>query len=192
MSNVRKYTDRELLTYIKSLPSFNGIPNDYWILGVRSNEDSPDLFDDKFYLYKGEKFVLTTTGTTNPGLYALLHYNTYGVSGAAVVKANEWYYGLWKYGKHKGKMEALIQSTPILYYRDNNKDNKSDGKGTIASGYIGINFHTSTYLTTPIVSDKIGKWSYGCQVCNNTKDYYTIINKVKSQKSVTYCLIREF
>jgi len=54
---VKNYTDEQLLSRVKSLPNFKSIPTDYWILGVRSNEDTPDAFDDKFYIYKGEQFI---------------------------------------------------------------------------------------------------------------------------------------
>jgi len=51
MANVRSYTDEELLKKVKSLPSFKSIPKGYWILGVQSDEDKFNAFDDKFYLF---------------------------------------------------------------------------------------------------------------------------------------------
>ena len=64
---VRTYNDKQLLDKVKTLPNFKSIPSEHWILGVRSNEDNPNSFDDKFYLFKGEEFVWMTSGTTNPG-----------------------------------------------------------------------------------------------------------------------------
>ena len=67
MSNVRSYTTDQLLDRVEELKSFKTIPVGYWILGVRSNEDAPNKYDDKFYLFNGEQFVKVVTGTTNPG-----------------------------------------------------------------------------------------------------------------------------
>ena len=55
MTNVRTYNDKELLNKVKSLSSFKSVPQGYWILGVRSNEDAPNKYDDKFYIFNGKK-----------------------------------------------------------------------------------------------------------------------------------------
>ena len=56
-TKVRSYTDKQLLDKVKSLDTFKGLPAGYWILGIRSNEDVFDTFDDKFYLYYNNVFV---------------------------------------------------------------------------------------------------------------------------------------
>ena len=94
-SNVRSYTANELLAKVSTLPSFKGYPETYWCLFVRSNEDATDKFDDKMYLFRGSKFVLVTSCTTNKGN-----------KGTGVVCANTWNYGAWQIGKHKGKVKA--------------------------------------------------------------------------------------
>lgn len=193
MSNVRGYTDKQLINRVRKLDSYQGIPNEYWILGVQSNEDAFNEFDDKFYLFHGTKFIMVTSGTTNAGLTGLLNYNSYTSEGVAVIKTDEWYYGLWKYGKHKGRMPALKQVRKIKYYRDGNKNRSVEEVGDLFLGMIGINFHTVTYNQDMSFFRKlIGGWSVGCQVANKVKDYYTILNKVKEQESVSYCLIKEF
>ena len=68
---VKKYTDKQLLERVKSLESFKGYPEGRWIIGVRSEEDLPNKFDDKFYTYEGTKFIDVVTGTTNPGITIL-------------------------------------------------------------------------------------------------------------------------
>ena len=139
---MKNYTDEQLLNRVKGLNSFIRIPNDYWILGVQSKDDKFNEFDDKFYLFKGEKFIMVTTGTTNAGLTGLKHYDTYNPNGCAVIKTDEWYYTLWRPGLHKGKMRALKQYSAIKYYRDWNKNDKAEEIGNINEGVIGINFHT--------------------------------------------------
>lgn len=192
-SNVRRYTDSELLDRISSLDSFRGIPEDYWLLGVQSNEDKFNTFDDKFYLFKGSDFVLATTGTTNAGKTAMMGYEKYNKKGVAVIKTDEWYEDLWKNGLHRGRMDALRQINPIKHYRDNNKNTLIEEIGKVYESIIYANFHTNSYsLTTKIIRSVIGGWSAGCQVCNNPIDYKRIIKLTKKQGSVTYCLIKEF
>jgi len=195
MNNVKSYTDKQLLDAVKALKSFKGIPVGYWILGVRSNEDAPNKYDDKFYLFFGEKFIKMVIGTTNPGTPVLqggfLKYNKVG---AAVVKANECYYNVWAYGLHQGKMPALRQVGPFIIFRDGDKDGKSEeiGSPIVGSGY-GINFHTCNYdLTSKVIGENIGTWSAGCQVVSNVEQYNMIINLIKNQHRITYVLLDEF
>ena len=189
---VKTYTDEQLLNKASSLHGFDEFPVDYWILGVRSKSDTPDGFDDKFYVYKGVDFIMVTTGSTNSGVYGLLNFKKWNRKGTAVVKSNEWYYDLWKNGRHKRKMDALVQANTIKVYRDNNMDDKNDESGVIYEGYYGINFHTVTYKLNNIIRKAIGRWSVGCMTPNNTKHYYKIINLVKKQRRITFCLLKEF
>lgn len=189
---MKNYTDEQLLKRVKQLQSFNGIPDGYWLLGVQSSEDRFNEFDDKFYLFKGEKFIMVTTGTTNAGLTGLKNYNTYNNEGCAVIKTNEWYYSLWTPGMHNGKMRALRQSRSIKYYRDWNKNDKVEEIGKMREGIIGINFHTASYQPGNFIVKLISSWSTGCQVVNNTADYYKILDYIGKQKEVSYCLIKEF
>lgn len=200
---VRNYTDKELLDKVKSLSSFKSIPKNHWILGVRSAADLSGKFDDKFYEFEGEKFIQTLTGTTHPGLTILSHYEKYNSLGSAVAKTNEWYYDLWKYGLHKGKMPALLQlGAPIKVYRDGNKNKQAEEIGKVYEGWYGINFHTNTYNWTPsnlaYTTEDIGAWSAGCQVPNQRDKfaammkYYEKAAKAGTQKTVTYCLLKEF
>lgn len=190
---VRTYKDIELLEKVKSLSSFKKIPEGYWLLGVRSLEDKPNSFDDKIYLFKGEEFIIVTSATTNAGTPTLKQFEKVNKDGAAILKANEWYYNLWSFGKHQGKVEALLQlGNKVKVYRDTDKDDKSEEQGKLQEGYFGINFHPNTYDLSKPSGTNIGWWSAGCQVVNNVDKYKTIIRLVKSQKIVTYCLIHEF
>jgi len=190
---VRSYKDTELLDKVKTLKNYTGIPANYWLLGVRSNEDKANTFDDKIYLFKGSEFIEVTSATTNPGTPTLKQFEKVNKKGAAVLKAEQWYYDVWKYGKHNGKVDALLQlGAPVQVYRDTDKDNQSEELGVLDTGYFGINFHPNTYDLTKPVGSSIGWWSAGCQVVNNPTKYKNIISLLKSQKNVTYCLINEF
>lgn len=185
-----KYTNTEILNRIEKLGYKEYIPKDYWICGVRSILDEPDKFDDRFYLFKGKIKVLETTGTTNPGVPVLQKF--VNPKGAAVVKSDMWYKGLWAFGYHNGKVKALKQVGKIIVYRDTDKDLKSEEQGITEEGLFGINFHSATYKLAGLVRTKIGAWSAGCQVCNNDLSYSKIIDTVMHQKKIDYCLLNEF
>lgn len=192
-SKVRGYKSYELLNRVRKLDSFKRIPDGYWILGVQSKEDTYNEFDDKFYLFYGSRFIMVTTGTTNAGTTGLLNYNRYNNNGCAVIKTNEWYYDVWSFGYHRGKMPALKQRKPIKYYRDYNKNRRVEELGKLYEGMIGINFHTASYQKVlSFIRKLIGGWSVGCQVVNNLGRYYRMLDLVKYQEAVTYCLIKEF
>jgi hypothetical protein len=190
---VRPYTDKQLLEKVKSLSSFGKIPAGYWLLGVRSLDDIPNRFDDKIYLFKGEEFVLVTSATTNAGTPTLRQFEKINKDGAAVLKADEWYYNVWKYGKHQGKVEGLLQlGNKVKVWRDTDKDDKSEEQGKLQEGYFGINFHPNTYNLSKPSGTNIGWWSAGCQVVNRVDLYKIMIKLLKTEKFVTYCLINEF
>jgi hypothetical protein len=178
---VRNYNDSQLLNRVKSLPSFTGFPTGYWILGVQSDEDTFNVFDDKFYLFQGQRFIMVTTGTTNAGKNGLLKYDDYNKDGVAVIKTNEWYYDVWKYGLHKGKMRALKQVKPFLISRDGDKDEDVE-EGKSIPLICGINFHANTYdLSNQEIKSIIGGWSL-----------VQLMDLLQPQKVVSYCIIKEF
>lgn len=182
MNNVKSYTDKQLLSRVKKIEGYEGIPRGYWVLFVRSNEDAFDLFDDKVYLFEGEKFVMVTSCTTNKGK-----------NGTAVVKSDQWMYNGFINGLHKGRMECLRQNKPFYFYRDFNKDKKADETGPLYFKNIQTQFHGSTYRKgLAKVLKFIGLWSEGCFVCNINKDYEKIIDITRCQKVVSGCLLKEF
>jgi hypothetical protein len=190
---VRTYTDKELIEKVKSLGNFKEIPSGYWLLGVRSKEDTANKFDDKIYLFKGEEFIVVTSATTNPGTPTLKQFEKVNRDGAAVLVADRWYYNVWKYGKHNGKVEALLQlGNKVQVYRDTDKDNQSEEQGKLQEGHFGINFHPNTYDLSKASGDTIGWWSAGCQVVNNVEKYKQMIKLLKTEKLVSYCLLNEF
>lgn len=201
---VRKYTDKELLDRVAELDSFDGYPPGRWIIGVRSKDDIPNKFDDKFYEYEGTEFIRVLVGTTNPGASILKGgYKRYNKLGAAVVESDQWYYRLWIYGLHRGKMPALLQrGAKINVYRDGDDDGKSEELGKPIPGWYGINYHTNTYdfskRNLKMRRSTIDGWSAGCQVINDREKYveqmkwYRNAQKKGIQKYISFCLIKEF
>jgi hypothetical protein len=202
--SVKNYSESQLLSRAKALPSFKSIPLSRWIIGVRSNEDTENKFDDKFYEFEGEKFIRVLSGTTNPGATILKGgFSKYNRQGAAVLKADQWYYDVWKYGLHLGKMEGLLQiGAPVLVFRDGDRDGKSEQLGKEVSGWFGINFHTNTYdfsdRNLKIKTSDVNNWSAGCQVSNDREKYaemmkyYKLAQKNGRQTHVSYVLLNEF
>ena len=194
MTNVRGYTDKELLDRVKKIEGFKRIPKNYWLLGVASNENQADVYDDKFYLYHGQTFIKVVSGTVNTGTYGLLNFKKWNKKGTFVIKQDQWIYDFWKTNHmHKGKMKSFGQVKACEGYRDDNGNNIAEEGGKIIKGIFGINFHTVSYKMAEIVKKFIGGWSVGCQVVNDTKKYYEIIDLVSgNQSTISYCIIKEF
>ena len=182
MSNVKNYTDIDLLEKVKTLKGFKGIPETYWILAVRSNEDETDKFDDKLYLFRGSKFVLVTSCTTNKGN-----------KGTGVVCANVWNYGAYVIGKHKGKVKAGLQRVGFEYRRDFTADGKTNPTSEIKTDIRGFNFHPASHdINQKVVKKNIGGWSEGCIVLNDIPTYLKVINLLEPQKIWSMVIVDEF
>lgn len=193
MQKVRQYQTKEILDKVSSLPSFKGFPKDFWLVGIRSNEDTWNTFDDKAYLFKGETFIELYKITTNAGNDLL---NPTNPRGEAVLKADGIYYDSWVRGRHRGKVEAYVQSVALPIHRDNDKDRKIEELGKAKLELVGINIHPSTY--NPDSTEErllINGWSQGCQVFakrDGENSYDSFMAKTKGQRNLTYCLLNEF
>lgn len=198
-TNVKSYTDTQLLEKVESIGGV--IPNQgkFLIVGVQSEEDTPNLFDDKFYVFDGNKFIMVSSGTTNTGKVGLLNFEKYNPNGVAVWKTNEWYQDLYTRGCHRpsrngGGMRALIQRKPILHYRDNDKDMFVEEQGELYNEIIYVNMHGIDYNPFSMKKKEIiNGWSVGCQVWNKMSDYRQMVNAVwLRNKPVDYALLKEF
>ena len=200
MSNVKAYTDAELITRMKSLNSFLYIPKGLHLIAVRSQEDEPDKYDDKLYVFIGEKCIDVMSCTTNSGTYGLKNFLKWNTKGAAVIKFDEVYYNAFqksdgsKIRHHNGKAQCLRQIAPLKYYRDNNLNNKIDQTGKIYQANYSTNIHPNSYThKSGIVSWFIGKWSVGCTVVNNLTKYYNVLLKrAVYNEPITYTGLKEF
>lgn len=199
MSNVKNYSSQEIISRVIGLDSYKYIPKGYWIVGVRSNEDSYNEFDDKFFLMLNDKIVTIATGTTHSGGYGLLNFAKWNKNGTGVVKSDEIYYGLYQKsdGKnvrhHKGKQKCLRMVKPVKHYRDGNKNKKVEEIGKIYVSNIHANFHTNSHSATKgVVNWAIGGWSTACQVINDISKYYEIIDTIPYNTLVSYCLLKEW
>jgi hypothetical protein len=194
MTAVRAFTDKELLEKVEAIGGY--IPNrgKYHIVGVQSQEDNFNMFDDKFYVYDGPTFIMWSTGTTNAGKTALLHFDDYNLRGAAVWKTNQFVKDCFKPGLHKQKMKALRANKPIYHYRDSNKNTKVEEVGKLYYANIWANMHGVDYDPfSEIIKQNINGWSFACQVWNRMSDYRALIGATwKRNKTVNYSLLKEW
>ena len=185
---MKDYSEQEILERAKIIPNFKrtiGLP---MLVAIRSNADAPDMFDDTAILM-GElnSILVRTSATTNAGVVGLLKGNT------AVLKANEFYPKGYAFGYHKGKMPALRQQYGFKYYRDTDKDNKSEPIGQVFDNLIYTNFHGVSYVPdSKAVASRIGGWSLGCIVANKMLDYGKIIRYCKNFVGVDFLLLQEW
>lgn len=190
---MKQYTDSQIIDKVQEIGGFF-FDGRYTMVGIQSQADRFNMFDDKFYIYDGYEFKMVTTGTTNPGAEVLLKYELYNLPGAAVWKLNQFYRGIYEPGLHKGKMKALRQVEPIYYYRDTNKNQLSEEIGKVQYGLIGANNHGVSY--DPFSNKEImliNSWSFGCQVMNRMSDYRNWINAAwKRNRSVSYAILKEW
>ena len=192
MSNVRSYTNEELIKRVESLKSFDGWKGIFFV-GVRSKEDEPNKFDDKFYLFdcrSGKpKFVMVANGTTNPGSKALRLFSRYNSKGAAVWATDIIVYDSHINARHKSDPNSYRQDKKLPYHRDGNKNNKSEEIGKLYWGIIWMNIHKAGWF-----SKLIGWWSAGCQVFNirwQWKKFIGYMNSIGSPPLNTV-ILKEF
>lgn len=193
-----QYTDNELLSRVKSLPRYKGMPKNL-IIAVRSKSDTPNVFDDKMYVYINGVFQMVASCTTNPGGPILTGgWKKYNNKGAAVLKADEIYYDTYRKSNgttiphHHGKMPCLRQVLPMAYYRDGNNNSKTDAVGAIEIANNSTNIHFNSYnIWNKLKTTIIGMWSAGCQVLNDSNEYNRLLN-LFSNEPITYCLLNEF
>lgn len=193
-TNVRSYTDDELISRVESLGTFEGWKKGKYDIWVRSNEDAFDRFDDKVYSYQvleeGEKpvFVMVCSGTTNAGAQGLKNFKKYGLKRCAILTADYMVYDSHYYRKHKGQYYAYCQHKPWPYHEDTNMDEKSDTDGPLVHGkVIGANSHRAGKHST-----RIGGWSIACLVRNVRLKYDDWMKWMNKDKFITTAILNEF
>ena len=159
----------------------------FHIVGIRSDANNPDKFDDLIGLIEKDNLVLFS-GTTNPGIHWLK--NLLNPKGAALLKPNQ-YLNTYQLDLHQGKYTALCQRKPVTVYRDANKNGIAEETAVTDTGLFGINIHRAN---PNAVSSIIDKWSAGCQVLNDPIDFNFLIKRCKESglKEFTYTLLKEF
>jgi hypothetical protein len=187
---MKSYTDKQILDRVASLPTFKGWPKDKLDIWVRSKADAFNQFDDKCYSYDCTTgtpiFKGVNTGTTNAGRMGLEHYEKYGLTGCAVLKSDTIVYESHAYGLHKGKYPAYVQVKGFPYFRDSDRDERTDEDGREYNNIIGANCHSAGENST-IIED----WSIACMV-RNVKAQFNKWMVYMNKKPLTVCILKEF
>lgn len=163
-----------------------GVVEEPYILGVR-RLTKVNTFNDTLVIWMTSKkiYIEFNEFTTEPGIDYLR--NPINAKGTAILKEGL-HKDLWCLGLHQKKYEALVQCSPCVVYRDNNKDDKFDLINE-DKGVFGINLHHA------YGSSLVNKHSAGCQVLRKKQDLEFIINLFKKNypktKKYSYLLINE-
>jgi len=194
MSNVKSYTDEQLIERVESLPSFKGWKKGKYLFCLRSNEDEFNKFDDKGYPFEvkieGQRPINNGVFpiTTNAGKVGLKGFEQWNSKGCAILVADHIQYESHVFGQHKGK-DGYIQTfkgEQYPYTRDNDKDELSENFGKVYTDRIGANIHRAGTN-----SENIDSWSVGCIVFKRLADYMkflTFANKLP----MNTCILNEF
>lgn len=154
------------------------------IIGIRTNDNTPDKFNDYITIsYKEEFHVFEAT--TEPGVYWLK--NPMRVTGTFVLPPGQ-YINRWKIGIHHN-YKALVLDGIIAGWRDNDKDNLVDpNKSKVYSDGQAVNIHHAHENTIQTVIDK---YSAGCQVIRKFSDWLIFfgICEASKQQHFTYILL---
>ncbi len=194
-TNVKNYTDAEIIARIESLSTFAGWKKGKYDIWVRSQEDAFNKFDDKVYRAEvkeeGQKPIFVPgahSGTTNPGAQGLKNFEKYGNKRCAVLIADHMVYESHQYGLHQGKYPAYRQCKPWPYNFDDNKNEISgDGEKVVEGEIIYANIHAAGEASV-----EIGGWSIACMVRNIKKQYDKWMAWMNKDKYVTLVILKEF
>jgi hypothetical protein len=194
-TNVRSYTDDQIIERVEQLVSFQGWSAGKYDIWVRSNEDQFDAFDDKVYSFEVEntgekpKFAMVCSGTSHAGSKGLKQFDTkYGNTRCAVLASDLIVYDSHYYGKHQNKYWAYRQGKPFPYFEDTNKDEKIDETGKLVlNKIIYANNHRAGQSST-----QIGGWSIACLVRNIRSQYDKWMRWMNKTEFLTVCILREW
>jgi hypothetical protein len=164
------------------------------IVGVRNHTKgmaATNLFDDYITIsYKelGEWKFYAFKATTEPS--PLYLKNPLNKKGTAILKPMQ-HRNSHSLGLHAGQYEALRQVGELKVYRDDDRDADYDYINEASSFNDGINIHRASATGESIY---IEKWSAGCQVIANVKDWNLFLSVVKKSAALyggkfTYTLI---
>jgi hypothetical protein len=165
------------------------------LIGVR-NSDTGDTvtnaFDDTFFIaYRdaGKWKIHNYACTTDPGAH--WQQAPMNAGGTASLVPNQ-YRSTWRIDLHQGIYKALKQFKPVDTYRDKNRDLKYTRHiEDITNGIYGINIHRASATG---VSNRVDKWSAGCQVIADSADFANLmylahVAEKKYGNSFTYTLL---
>ncbi len=176
-----KTLSREVIKNSVLAIGYKWFDNEPMIVGIRTELDVPDVFNDFLTLSMPDGSFVGITATTDPGVYYL--NNPDRVSGTAIVKEGQYLKShiLGYHGSGLRRHRAWQQVGEIIVYRDGNKDsvlNRDPKTVEKTNASNGINIHSCVVLdkvsNLPLmnwIATKIWNWSAGCQVASMLKSF---------------------
>ncbi len=159
------------------------------LFGIRNSTNiENDVINDCLGYFTYNDFFLCK-GTTDPGKLFVVSKKDRNKKGTFHLMEG-YHERIWCIGKHRG-YEALVNDwrycKPSKGWRDANYSFTYDPKDVEVKGYFGINFHR---MNKNWLVPFIGKYSSGCQVVHDNKDFEKIMRAVKetTQKTFSYML----
>lgn len=168
------------------------------IIGVRRANTQDDMFDDKMYVlwkdednnWEGREYSITTDPSTKYLLQGGI--GTFDGKKATAILPNGQYIDKWTIRKHNGKYDALCQRNDadgkICVYRDYDRDStltfNIEDKNC---GNYGINIHKAKNGGADDGegnTKKIGAYSAGCQVFQNSYCFQEFMDMAYKQKGL--------
>jgi len=188
-----KITIDTLKSAFKKL-NYKWFENEAHVIGIRTNLQVPDVFNDFILVVWKNEILLTATCTTEPG--TTYQKKLLNPKGCWVMMPNQMI-DAYTIGLHQGKSDhvCLKSSGKIFGLREDDKDgivlNDKDAVASWQDGSgIGANIHGANKAG---ITKVVGPWSAGCQVLNDWKQKEKLIELCKNsgQTKFTYTLIEE-
>jgi hypothetical protein len=150
--------------------------NEVNIFGIRNEElQMQDVFNDYIGVVTDNTFNCFTA-TTDPGAWWTKHggANVDATGVAHLCTGN--HKDAYIVGNHYNYEAMVQQGNTVSIWRDKNKNFINDDK-CFESGFFGIDIHRASLYS---VTDKIGKWSAGCQVIQSNTDFELFMALIKN------------
>lgn len=178
------------LEQIKKYYEDNNYPvQKFNLFGIRNEEEmNKDVINDILGFFTEDE-IFMCPGTTDPGVYWTKSSERNPKGTFHLLEG--FHERIWTFGKHKG-YDAFVNDwkscKPTKGWRDANYNFVRDAKDIEVCDYFGVNFHR---MHENIIAKLIGKYSAGCQVVQNPKDFDYILKRAKEsgEKVFNYCLI---
>ena len=175
----------EKITWLKNYYKDHGYPiQKFNLIGVRNTADiKKDIINDRLGFFTDSELFLRP-GTTDPSVYWTLSKER-NQAGTFHLRSG-FQSRLWAFGIHRG-YEAFVNDyrrcRPTEGWRDADYNFVQGDKDKIVRDYIGINFHR---MHNTILVKVIGKYSAGCQVVRDIKDFNYILQQAKQSGVIIF------
>jgi hypothetical protein len=190
MNNLNRINPKKLLEQVENIGGKIPDYGNYHIVGLQNTEKTSNIFNDSFYVYHGPTHIHSSTGSTNFGKTALIHFEDCKLKGFAEWKTNQSVPNCFKPSLYKGRVKLLKANSKIIYCKSNNSNSSGEFfYGNILANMKGVDYNPYSQL----IKQNINGWSFATQVWNNMSDYRLMTNALWARnKPVQYTLLKDW